>query len=578
MIDGSTLDTLVVDRREASRNPHTQAAVRASRRRLMAGALPDSACADALLAQSERTAPGHFVAMASAVSLIAGIGVFVLDSMMPLAWGVLTVALCAVIPAVGHARARGRTELGERTLQLVHVLLGSAWAWFTLMDCGTCLTDAPAVYRADALLVGMAVTALVHGSTRLSVPLTFTPATVAVAAGIAGPGDMVGMAMLAMVLGGLGLFTFVAARSRAAALSALRLQFEKDGLIAELETAKAVSDSARHKAEEANLAKSRFLASMSHELRTPLNAIMGFSEVMKDEVLGPMGSDIYVEYAGDIHASGGHLLSLINEILDLSRIEAGRYPLDLRPQDLVDLAAQAVATLRVKAAAKELSVTVRAAERLPAVPADERAVRQVILNLLSNAIKFTPRGGRIDIVVGRTAGGGQYVTVQDTGPGIPQNELELVLSAFGQGSIALKGAEQGTGLGLAIVQALVQRHGGRFRLSSELRKGTRATFTLPATSVDTEDRHVVLAGPSRKADEQRDRTSPSRTKSRTVRVPESGPREPAPASAMLSSRTEPARASDQDGEVVWLTNDAMPASATYARDAERRHRQLHRAA
>ena len=487
MIDGSTLDTLVVDRREPSRNPATTAAVRASRRRLMAGAMPERACADALLEQSGRTAMGHFAAIAAAVGLIAALGVPVLKSWLPLAWGAVTIALCATVAIIVRARAEGRVRLGERSLQCVHVALAAAWAWFATMDCPGCLSDAAAVYRADALLVGMAVTALVHGSTRLAVPITFTPAAIVMALGVAGADDMVGIAMLAMVLGGLSLFSFVAARARAGALSALRLQFEKDGLIGDLETAKAVSDNARQKAEEANLAKSRFLASMSHELRTPLNAILGFSEVMKDEVLGPMGSDIYIEYAGDIHSSGHHLLSLINEILDLSRIEAGRYPLDLKAQDLAGIARQAVSTLRVKAEGKQLAVAVRTAERLPAVRADERAVKQVVLNLLSNAIKFTPRGGRIDVLVGRTAGGGQYVTVSDTGPGIPENELDLVLSAFGQGSIALKGAEQGTGLGLAIVQALVQRHGGRFRLTSELRRGTRATFTLPPVGAEADE-------------------------------------------------------------------------------------------
>lgn len=504
MIDGATLDTLVVDRREPSRNPATLAAVRASRRRLMAGALPERACADALLVQSGRTAPGHFAAIAATVGLIAAVGVPVLGSMMPLAWGGLTIALCALAALIVRARADGgtvlggRTKLGERTLQCVHLALGLAWAWFASMDCAACFTDSAAVYRADALLVGMAVTALVHGGTRLAVPITFGPAVLVVATHLDGSSDMVGTAMLAMVLGGLALFSFVAARGRAAALAALRLEFEKDGLIGELETAKAVSDNARQKAEEANMAKSRFLASMSHELRTPLNAIMGFSEVMKDEMLGPMGSDTYVEYAGDIHSSGRHLLSLINEILDLSRIEAGRYPLEKRPQDLVALAREAVSTLRVKAAEKELAVGVRTAERLPTVPADARAVRQVVLNLLSNAIKFTPRGGRIDVLVGRTAGGGQYVTVSDTGPGIPPDELDLVLSAFGQGSIALRTAEQGTGLGLAIVQALVERHGGRFTLSSQLRRGTRATFTLPANGAgDGEGVQLALAGAPR---------------------------------------------------------------------------------
>ena len=479
-LDALSLDAMSVDRQGPSRNPATRAVVNASRRRLVAGALPPNVSADALVHRSARLAPGHFAAMAITVALTALVGIPVLHSWEPALWGGLTIALCAMLALLAKARAAGAAWVTERTMQVVHAGLALAWLWFALQDCGpACTGDAPAVYRADALLVGMAVSALVHANVRHALPLTFAPAVAAMALHVEGTADMVGLAMLGMALGGLLLFSFVAARARAAALAALRLEFEKDGLIGDLETANAVSDTARRKAEEANLAKSRFLASMSHELRTPLNAILGFSEMIKDEVLGPVGLATYREYAKDIHTSGGHLLSLINEILDLSRIEAGRYAINPELLQLADVAEGAVSTLRVKAAAKRLDVRVRRVASLSAIVADQRAVQQVMLNLLSNAIKFTPAGGAIEVIVGRTAGGGQYVTVADNGPGIPESELPLVLSAFGQGSIALKAAEQGTGLGLAIVQALVQLHGGRFKLASRLREGTRATFTLP---------------------------------------------------------------------------------------------------
>lgn len=500
MIEGPALDTMVVDRAGPSRNPGTRALVNASRRRLMAGALPDSAVDDALAAKSARLALGHFAAIAMTIGLTALIGVPLLRSLDPALWGALAIGLCALVALLSRKRADGALWIGERFMQSLHLGLGVSWVWFVTFDCALCTGDAISVYRADALLVGMAVSALVHAQVRHALPLTFAPAVAAMIMHVDGRGDMVGMAMLGMTAGGLCLFTFIASRTRKTSLAAIRSEYEKDGLIAELETEKVASDAARRRAEEASLAKSRFLASMSHELRTPLNAILGFSEVMKDEVLGPLGSDTYREYAGDVHSSGQHLLSLINEILDLSRIEAGRYTMEPAPLSLEALATACVSTLRVKASTKSLDVRVRAAVGLPLIVADERAVRQVLLNLLSNAIKFTPVGGAVQVVIGQTAGGGQYVTVADNGPGIAENELPLVLSAFGQGSIAIKSAEQGTGLGLAIVQALVTMHGGRFRLSSRLREGTRATFTLPpslpAGSVEPTPAEIAQTGTS----------------------------------------------------------------------------------
>jgi two-component system cell cycle sensor histidine kinase PleC len=244
-----------------------------------------------------------------------------------------------------------------------------------------------------------------------------------------------------------------------------------------------MSDEARRRAEEANLAKSRFLASMSHELRTPLNAILGFSEVMANEVLGPMGNPTYRDYAGDVHESGQHLLNLINEILDLSRIEAGRYQLNEEPVTLLALAEDSCHMMELRARNKDIKIIQEFEPTLPRLFADERAVRQILLNLLSNAIKFTPSEGEVRVRVGWTAGGGQYVSVKDNGPGIPADEIPVVLSAFGQGSIAIKSAEQGTGLGLPIVQGLIAMHGGDFQLHSKLREGTEAIVIFPPTRV-----------------------------------------------------------------------------------------------
>jgi two-component system cell cycle sensor histidine kinase PleC len=218
---------------------------------------------------------------------------------------------------------------------------------------------------------------------------------------------------------------------------------------------------------------------MSHELRTPLNAIMGFSEVMKLEVMGPLPNATYREYANNIFESGRHLLHLINEILDLSRIEAGRYELHEEPVRLVDVAEDCHRLLKLKAQSKGLDLVENYAEDLPALWADQRALRQIILNLMSNALKFTPKGGRIVVTVDAAADGSQRISVMDTGPGIPAEEIPKVLQAFGQGSLAHETAEGGTGLGLPIVQSLIELHGGTFELKSELRKGTEAIVRLP---------------------------------------------------------------------------------------------------
>ena len=309
------------------------------------------------------------------------------------------------------------------------------------------------------------------------------PMTVAVAGRLFMLGDPFYFALASMAIGIHVFFVYLARGLHSTALAMVEYRAEKDGLISELEEASAISDEARRRAEAANKAKSRFLATMSHELRTPLNAIMGFSEVMEKELLGPIGSDTYREYAQNIYSSGDHLLCIINEILDLSRIEAGRYDLHEETVSLTDIAEECERLVKIKADAKALQIVEDFAPDLPHVWADPRAMRQICLNLLSNALKFTPKGGRITLTVGHTLDGGQFMTVSDTGPGIPKDEIPRVLQAFGQGSLAHETAEGGTGLGLPIVQNLIHLQGGTFDLKSELRKGTEVTVTLPRQRV-----------------------------------------------------------------------------------------------
>src|SRR5438034_743826 len=280
-----------------------------------------------------------------------------------------------------------------------------------------------------------------------------------------------------------GYFVMLAHRLYSTTLATIEARAEKDSLIGELEQAKAKSDEARRHAEAANIAKSRFLAQMSHELRTPLNAILGFSEVMKSEVFGPHSVPTYKEYAGDIHNSGVHLLNLINEILDLSRIESGHYELNEEVLSLTQIVEDCHHLLNLRAKHRGLAIHEIFEPELPRLWADERALRQICLNLLSNAIKFTPQGGEVWLKIGWTASGGQYMSIKDNGPGIPEEEIPIVLASFGQGSNAIKSAEQGTGLGLPIAKSLVDLHSGTFTLRSKLREGTEVVVTFPPERV-----------------------------------------------------------------------------------------------
>ncbi len=339
------------------------------------------------------------------------------------------------------------------------------------------------VFIFATLMVVLAIR-MTFASTLTSVFLAGSvPMTLAVAGRLFSLGDPFYFALASMAVGIHVFFVYLARGLHSTALSMVEYRAVKDGLISELEEATAISDESRRRAEAANKAKSRFLATMSHELRTPLNAIMGFSEVMEKELLGPIGSDTYREYSRNIYSSGNHLLHIINEILDLSRIEAGRYDLHEETFHLVDIIEDCERLIKIRADAKGLQIVEEFADDLPQVWADPRAMRQICLNLLSNALKFTPKGGRITIVVGHTENGGQYVCVRDTGPGIPKEEIPRVLQAFGQGSLAHESAEGGTGLGLPIVQNLIQLHGGTFDLQSELRKGTEVIVSLPRQRV-----------------------------------------------------------------------------------------------
>lgn len=345
--------------------------------------------------------------------------------------------------------------------------------------------DSARIFLVFAMLLIVAIRTLLSASLPVVVYAGSLPITVAIAGFFLLMEDPA-LRMVA-VIAPLAQIFFVLLGQRLFRTSLMTLQYraEKDALIAELEQAKSNSDEARRRAEEANVAKSRFLATMSHELRTPLNAILGFSEVLKSEVFGVHTNPTYKEYAGDIHASGEHLLTLINELLDLSRIEAGRYELNEEAINLVSIVDDCRHLLKLRAKNRGITIRDDFEGGMPLLWADERAIRQITLNLLSNAIKFTPQGGEIFMRAGPLPNGGQFLSIRDTGPGIPEDEIPVVLSSFGQGTLAIKTAEQGAGLGLPIVQGLTDLHGGTFELKSKLREGTEVTIGFPAYRVVT---------------------------------------------------------------------------------------------
>jgi two-component system cell cycle sensor histidine kinase PleC len=425
--------------------------------------------------------------MAAIIAILAFVASFWVPPIFTALWAALVlVSLLMVVLMADRFRksdpAKFNAAQWTTSFIAAETVYGLAWsllALFTLVSSPAALM--PLMFA--MVLVAIGANAVATHTLPPATLMSTLPVTLTVSANLIALGGTLNYVLAAVAICGEIFFVYLARQLHASELETISHQSEKDSLIFELEEARQMSDEARRHAEQANIAKSQFLATMSHELRTPLNAIIGFSEVLKSELLGPHQVPQYKEYAGDIHSSGQHLLNLINELLDLSRIEAGKYELNEEVVSLVDIAEDCRRMMELRAKSKGIELVYSIGDNLPRLWGDERAIRQVILNLLSNAIKFTPQAGRVTLVVTRSADGGQMVSVKDNGPGIPEEEIETVLSSFGQGSLAQKTAEQGAGLGLPIVQKIMELHQGRFDLFSKLRFGTEVIATFPRARV-----------------------------------------------------------------------------------------------
>ncbi len=289
-----------------------------------------------------------------------------------------------------------------------------------------------------------------------------------------------GIALLAVLY--IGYMMFMSRQIYLTARDMLLLRYEKNDLIDALARSKAESDRAREHAEAASRAKSQFLANMSHELRTPLNAILGFSEMITSRIFSNVPEKQY-EYAGLIHSSGHHLLTLINDILDLAKIESGSWTLREKDVALRALIEDVCTMVGPRATAGGCELVTEIDADLPLVVCDERAMMQMLLNLTSNAVKFTPPGGRITLFAHLETNGEICLGVSDTGVGIAAEDQARVFEDFGQGRHDVVTNDKGTGLGLPIVKGLVEAHNGRITLESRSGEGTTVTLHLPASRI-----------------------------------------------------------------------------------------------
>jgi two-component system, cell cycle sensor histidine kinase PleC len=435
---------------------------------------------------------------------------------MATAWVPATVVLSWVIGALAShciqhylfsryfLQQRDQGEQGHWVgmISVSELLQGSMW----VMPLFLFWEGADAMQRTFLFSAMMAVTAVRLLTLANFMPMLVTGTgimSIGVAARCVAEGETIYYALAALIILLEVFFLFVSRQLQETARERLIFRAQKDELIEQLRAEKERAEKERGKAEDANRAKSAFLANMSHELRTPLNAILGFSEVLEAELFGPMSNKTYKDYAGDIHNSGRYLLALINDILDLSRIEAGRHEVAEEPTQVKECMEYARHMLEAKSAEKNISVTMETSPNLPKLMCDFRALNQIAINLLTNAVKFTPDGGKVTMIAKVIPDGRLEFAVSDNGPGIPKAEQVLLMSSFTRGTQATKQAIEGAGLGLPIVRGLMKVHGGQMVIDSEPGNGTDVICYFPASRVLSGPRGEAIASQSVKTETQR---------------------------------------------------------------------------
>ncbi|BCW88642.1 Sensor histidine kinase RcsC [Alphaproteobacteria bacterium SO-S41] len=296
------------------------------------------------------------------------------------------------------------------------------------------------------------------------------------------------LAVVCLIL--LAMLASVVVRTSRTTVAMLTLRNSEHRLLEQQKDLMAQQDELVAQLRDANQSKADFLARMSHELRTPLNAVIGFSDVMRQESLGPIGTPAYLDYLGHIHSSGSHLLGLINDILDLSKMEAGRFELREGLVDLWEVVHDATSMVKLRAAEGEVTLVNEVPQGIE-LTADETAVRQIAINVVTNAIKFTPPGGQVRWSVGHDLDGALLLKITDTGVGIAASDMERVFEAFGQARNGYSAKERGTGLGLPIVRTLMRLHGGEALLDSVPGEGTTVTLRFPSGRIRSNGRKAA---------------------------------------------------------------------------------------
>ena len=399
--------------------------------------------------------------------------------------GALTGSAIGIMHYVGMAAVRAPArEIWDFRYVAVSVIIGVLAMAFGMQL--VMRREKMSAYTIGAVIFTLAICSM-HFTGMTAVTFHYDP-LIPATTGILAPDTLaVAVAAIAALILGLGTVMAVVDHHLAerAAGEAQRLRI----YISQLEAAKADLEQSLHdraialtKADAASRSKSAFLAAMSHELRTPLNAIIGFSEVMTCEAFGPLGNSQYQNYVRDIHESGKHLLVLISDILDISRLEAGRMDMHEEPVQIDAVVSDCLRMVERQAENVGVTLTRDIPADFPRVLADERRIKQVLLNLLSNAIKFTPEGGRVTIAAGQK-NQGLFIAVADTGVGIAPADITRALESFGQLDSRVARHHQGAGLGLPLSRQLMELHGGRLDLFSTVSVGTIATMVLPPSRV-----------------------------------------------------------------------------------------------